>query len=96
MYSNRTEFDRHPKPNTTPIFCPLKIWQKYFKLCKIPQKRPFEGMASFGKFSYAKVGCAIPHSKGLQYKPMYTSHNLGQWSSYIFCNWRLAIFLTVS
>lgn len=44
---------RNPKPTATPITKNLR------KLFSTP------GCGGFGKFSYVKVGCQIPHSKSL-------------------------------
>lgn len=46
MYSNRTVFDRRPKPTKTPIFRPQQIRENCFQLCETPQNGAIEG---FGK-----------------------------------------------
>lgn len=44
---------------------PTKIWENYFQLCETPQNCTIDGVeVGFGRFSYVKVGRAIPYSKG--------------------------------
>lgn len=54
------------KPTTTCIFCSWKFQENFSHFCETPQNGTFVGVGvGFGKFSYVKVGSAIPHSKGL-------------------------------
>lgn len=64
MYNGGTEFGRSLKPNTaTPIFDQQRIRENYFQLREKPRNRTFgKGGVSL---VMVKVGCAIPHSKGL-------------------------------
>lgn len=55
IYSHRTEFDRRPKPTSTPIFSPKWILRKLFWTPVAPQNVTFGGVGvGFGKFSYLR------------------------------------------
>lgn len=64
MYNDVTEFGISLKLNTaTPIFGLQRIRESYFQL----REKPRNGTFGRGGVSLVmvKVGCAIPHSKGL-------------------------------
>lgn len=67
--NDRTDFERSPKPNGTPIFCPQQILENYyFPPLKHPKRARLWGVGFWGYLgvlSYVKVGRTILHSKRL-------------------------------
>lgn len=44
MYSDRTLFDRRPKPTATLFIGPQQMHVNYFQLCEMSQNSTFEGV----------------------------------------------------